>query len=179
MNRNSFIKGLASIGTFLSFSSFQKKKETSTIRQELIEAWEASKTTTLGIIDQMPEEHFSYKYTPESMSFAEQFRHCAVFSYQIFKGKLSLPNPYEKEKPKVLLSKQETRDVTEKLYTTVLDWIQNYPEADFYKKTDFNGVNMPAWRLFYAMENHVIHHRGQAIVYLRLKGVIPKSYFGW
>jgi uncharacterized damage-inducible protein DinB len=29
------------------------------------------------------------------------------------------------------------------------------------------------------MENHIIHHRGQAIVYLRLNGVKPKGYFGW
>ncbi|MCU0354066.1 MAG: DinB family protein [Cytophagales bacterium] len=29
------------------------------------------------------------------------------------------------------------------------------------------------------MENHIIHHRGQAIVYLRLKGIRPEGYVGW
>jgi uncharacterized damage-inducible protein DinB len=44
---------------------------------------------------------------------------------------------------------------------------------------DFAGDTIPVWRLFYAMENHIIHHRGQCVVYLRLKGVVPKGFYGW
>ena len=29
------------------------------------------------------------------------------------------------------------------------------------------------------MDNHLAHHRGQLIVYLRLMGLKPPSYVGW
>jgi uncharacterized damage-inducible protein DinB len=34
-------------------------------------------------------------------------------------------------------------------------------------------------RILNLMDNHLAHHRGQMIVYLRLKGIEPPSYVGW
>ncbi|RZM10040.1 MAG: DinB family protein, partial [Pedobacter sp.] len=30
-----------------------------------------------------------------------------------------------------------------------------------------------------AMDNHIIHHRGQCMVYLRMNGITPEGYLGW
>jgi DinB family len=35
------------------------------------------------------------------------------------------------------------------------------------------------WRLFNALENHIIHHRGQIVCYLRLNDITPIGYIGW
>lgn len=29
------------------------------------------------------------------------------------------------------------------------------------------------------MDNHLAHHRGQMIIYLRLQGIKPPAYTGW
>lgn len=158
---------------------FGKKPKEISRKTELLQAWEASRKTTLAIVEQITEEFVSFKYTPEAMSFAEQFRHCAVFTFGQIAGRLEFKNPFEGERPKVDLNKLETIEITKMMYETVMAWILQLSEEQMTQEIDFGGEKMPVWRLFYAMENHIIHHRGQAICYLRLKGITPKGYFGW
>ncbi len=65
------------------------------------------------------------------------------------------------------------------MYAFIRQSIQNLSKDELLLDCDFAGDTIPVWRLFYALENHIIHHRGQCVVYLRLKGVIPKGYYGW
>ena len=182
--KRGFLKriSLSSLGILGSFSVFGKSQlrndQVQQLRNELIEAFQKSETYTLAIVEQMPDELFSYKYTPEAMSYAEQFRHCVVYTLGQIAGRLKIANPYENAKPKVDLNKEETMAETKKLYAFLYKTIQDLPNEKFYEKVNFQG-EIPIWRLFYAMENHIIHHRGQAICYLRLKGITPKGYFGW
>jgi len=39
--------------------------------------------------------------------------------------------------------------------------------------------NSSKLRLLNLMDNHLAHHRGQLVVYLRLNGIKPPSYAGW
>ena len=151
-------------------------------RQELLEKWKASQKFTLKIVNQMPDEYFSFKYTPEAMSFAEQWRHCAIFTCNQLAGRFELKdNPYEdkSKRPPVEMDKEAVVIELNKMYEYVYQAIKNIPEKALYEPIDFTGDTIPSWRLIYAMENHIIHHRGQCIVYLRLKGTIPIGYIGW
>ena len=65
------------------------------------------------------------------------------------------------------------------MYTYVRQSIEELTSEQLLAKCEFAGDAIPVWRLFYAMENHIIHHRGQCVVYLRLNGAIPKGYYGW
>jgi hypothetical protein len=184
-NKRGFLKSISisSLAIFGSFSSLfakDKKREDQVqqLRNELEAAWTKSEKYSLEIIEQMPDALFGFKYTPEAMSYAEQWRHCAVFTLGQIAGRLKMENPYEKAKPKVDLNKAETITEVKKMYAFVQKAIQETPPEKLYEKTDFAG-EVPIWRLLYAMENHIIHHRGQCIVYLRLKGITPKGYFGW
>lgn len=180
MNRLLFLQKL---GVFSIFSWANNPVKARVIENKLqtdiIETWQKSKTMTLSIIEQMPDENFGFKYTSEAMSFAEQFRHCAVYTYGQMASRLNQKNPFEKGKPAVKLNKIETIKITTQLYDTIIGWAKNMSQEELLKMTDFSGEPIPAWRLFNAMENHIIHHRGQAIVYLRLNGITPKAYYGW
>ncbi|MCH8517828.1 MAG: DinB family protein [Cyclobacteriaceae bacterium] len=154
----------------------------STKRQELLEAWKASQKFTLKIVNQMPDEYFEFQYTPEAMTFAEQWRHCAIFTCSQLAGRFNLEgNPYkDKSKlPPVELNKEEVIAELNRMYDYVFKVIENLPEKELYEPIDFAGDTITGWRLIYAMENHIIHHRGSCVVYLRLKGVIPIGYVGW
>jgi uncharacterized damage-inducible protein DinB len=52
-------------------------------------------------------------------------------------------------------------------------------QKKLYAEIEFGKELIPAFRMFTIVENHLIHHRGQTIVYLRLNGEVPKGCFGW
>lgn len=181
MNRINFLKalgaGLLPAGSLAAGT--KSSVEGQRIRRELTDAWRSSEKTTLTTIGQMPAELFSYKYTLEAMTFAEQWRHCCLFTTLQLAGRLGVTNPYETQKlPKEMTKEQVVAEVT-KFYAYVQDAIQTIPDDKLFAETQFGDGKIPGWRLLYAMENHIIHHRGQCMVYLRLKGVIPEGYVGW
>jgi len=149
------------------------------LRQELKTAWLRSEKMTLINVEQMPPEFFTFKYTDEAMSFAEQWRHCVIYTCGQLAGRTGLKNPYKDVKLPVQMPKEEVIKELKNMYTFVRQSIDKLPNKKLFATCDFAGDKIPIWRLFYALENHIIHHRGQCIVYLRLKGVKPKGFYGW
>jgi uncharacterized damage-inducible protein DinB len=160
-------------------ASTNTPSESQRIRLELADAWRISEKTTLITISQMPADLFEYKYTPEAMTFAEQWRHCCLFTVMQLSGRLGVPNPYENQKLPKVMTKEQVLDEIKKLYSHVQNVIQTVSDEKLLAGTDFGEGKIPGWRLLYAMENHIIHHRGQCMVYLRLKGITPEGYVGW
>ena len=149
------------------------------LKEELKVAWARSEQLTMVNIDQMPPELFTFKYTPEAMSFGEQWRHCIIYTCGQLSGRAGLTNPYKDVKLPVQMKKDHVIKEMQNLYDFVQKSIDDISADKLLSTCDFGGDTIPVWRLFYAMENHIIHHRGQCVVYLRLKGVIPKGYYGW
>ncbi|MEM9325271.1 MAG: DinB family protein [Bacteroidota bacterium] len=199
MNRPAFLKKMAGLSV-LVFSGCQvdrknqekllatagdgelsgeAKKSMSALRKELSAAWQRSETMTMVNIEQMPAEHFTFKYTPEAMSFGEQWRHCVIYTCGQLAGRTGLNNPYKDVKLPVQMTKDHVISEMKNLYAFVRKSITELSDEKLCSNCDFAGDTIPIWRLFYAMENHIIHHRGQCIVYLRLKGIKPKGYYGW
>lgn len=194
MNRNHFLKSILGLGLFstlgcqpdpdnaaLERNSEERNgaKAAKALRQELTAAWLRSETMTLTNVDQMPPEFFPFKYTDEAMTFAEQWRHCVMYTCGQLSVGTGIANPYEDVKLPVQMSKEEVIQELKKMYSYVRSSIEALADDQLYADCDFAGDTIPLWRLFYALENHIIHHRGQCIVYLRLNGVIPKGYYGW
>jgi DinB family len=152
------------------------------LRSELRSAWQRSQAFTRQIVEQMPPAYFSYKYTDDAMTFAEQWRHCCIYTCGQLASNLDLTdNPYGNvlERPPVDIDKTRVLAELDKTYRYVDSVITHLPTEKLYAEVDFAKDRIPAWRLFYAMENHIIHHRGQCVVYLRMKGVKPIGYYGW
>ncbi len=149
------------------------------LRQQLLSAWLRSETMTLANVEQMPPEFFTFKYTPEAMSFAEQWRHCVIYTCGQLAGRAGIENPYENVKLPIQMTKDHVLEELKKMYAFVRKSIQELSKERLMADCDFAGDTIPVWRLFYAMESHIVHHRGQCVVYLRLNGVVPKGYYGW
>ncbi len=151
-------------------------------RSELLQTWRASYRFTMAFVNQMPDEYFGFKYAPEVMTYAEQWRHCCIYTCGQLAGRFELDsNPYAEinKRPPVDMNKQEVLEELNRMYSYVEDLIHDLPVDALLQNYDFAGDTIPGWRLFYAMENHIIHHRGQCIIYLRSKGIKPAGYFGW
>jgi len=184
MNRLTFLKNLfgASLlpaATFASPANTDLATEAQRVRRELLAAWAASEKITLVTAGQMPADGFTFKYTPEAMTYAEQWRHCCDFTVGQIAGRMGVMNPYATRKLPKSMTRQEVLDELKTMYGFVRQTIETVPDATLFAEDDYLGDKLPNWRLLYAMENHIIHHRGQCMVYLRLQGVKPEGYLGW
>ena len=168
---------LATIGG--DASGQEKQEPMKRLRQELTAAWLRSETMTLANVEQMPPESFTFQYTQEAMTFAEQWRHCVIYTCGQLAGRAGLSNPYENVKLPVQMPKDRVIGELKKMYAFVRQSIAELPDEKLLAPCDFAGDTIPIWRLLYALENHIIHHRGQCVVYLRLEGVVPKGFYGW
>lgn len=165
---------LAGIG-----GTLEKENPMQLLRQELRAAWLRSEKMTLTNVEQMPPEYFTFKYTKEAMTFSEQWRHCVIFTCGQLAGRTGIKNPYKNVKLPVQMPKESIIQELKNMYTFVRDAIEEITDEKLLAVCDFAGDTIPIWRLLYALENHIIHHRGQCVVYLRLNGVKPKGFYGW
>jgi len=181
MKRSKFIKAIAGLGIIpiTGARSVENPKNGLKLKEELTSAWLRSENMTLTNMEQMPPEFFTFKYTEEAMTFSEQWRHCVIYTCGQIAGRTGITNPYSGVKLPVQMPKDRVIKEIKSMYSFVRQSIAELPAEKLYADCDFAGDTIPVWRLFYAMENHIIHHRGQCIVYLRLMGVVPKGYYGW
>ena len=183
MKRSIFLKkaGLFGLLPALGIKALDsvEKRNGNDLKQELLSAWLRSEKLTVANMEQMPPDFFTFKYTPEAMSFSEQWRHCVVYTCGQLTSRTNLTNPYEGVKLPVQMPKEDVIKEIKNMYTFVRESIVKLSTEQLNAKCEFAGDEIPVWRLFYAMENHIIHHRGQCIVYLRLNGVTPKGFYGW
>ncbi|WP_080053973.1 DinB family protein [Spirosoma aerolatum] len=148
-------------------------------RRELTDVWWQSEKHSLALAEQMPAEYYPFRLTDSTMTFSEQWRHCILYTCNQLSERLGLENPYQRRTLPTQMTKDQVLTELKAFYTHVQACIVTLPVHQFYRMTAFPDGLIPGWRLFFAMENHIIYHRGQCEVYLRLKGITPKSYDGW
>ena len=184
MNRLTFLKNLlgASVLPAVSIArpdTTNLAAEAQRVRRELLDAWTSSERMTLITAGQMPAESFGFRYTPDAMSFAEQWQHCCTFTTAQVAVRLAVEDPYKARPLPPAMSKPQVLDALKAMYGFVRQTIETTPDAALFESVDYGGDTLPAWRLLTALENHIIHHRGQCMVYLRLSGIAPEGYIGW
>ncbi|MDN5212795.1 DinB family protein [Fulvivirgaceae bacterium BMA12] len=183
MKRAKFLKKISGIGLIplVGLKAYDKvdTKPADQLRKELNAAWQRSEKMTLTSMEQMPPECYRFKYTNEAMTFSEQWRHCVIYTCGQLASRTGITNPYKHVKLPVQMPKEEVIGEIKKMYAFVRQTIEELSSEKLFSNCDFAGDVIPVWRLLYALENHIIHHRGQCVVYLRLNGQVPKGYYGW
>jgi uncharacterized damage-inducible protein DinB len=182
INRKDSIKAL--ITSILSFPLMAKNVDKNLqidAKADLIASFRNSEKYTVTVFNQMPEEKLDWKYTPESMSFRTQFVHCITFTASQLCGRMDIINPNDTKKKEYWekLTKVELEAELHVFYNWLVKIAEETTTENLTKKEQFVAGDTPIWKILYSMENHIIHHRGQAICYLRLNGITPVGYIGW
>jgi uncharacterized damage-inducible protein DinB len=126
----------------------------------------------------MPEDAASFKPTTETRSFAEQMLHLAFWNYSIAENLGGKANPYGQkqetlEKRDDVKTRASLRKIVEESYDNLLATIAGLDEAKMLEQVSFFNTKLTRLTVLnYAFE-HQTHHRGQATIYIRLKGVTP------
>ena len=139
---------------------------------EFAQRWVKTRKLAIGVAEAMPSNEYAFQPDPPSMTFGQQMAHIAQTDYQFCAGlKDTDPPAMPKATDKASLVKflgdsfDYCAAAMNSLTDAQLDALHNSPDG-----------RMPGREVLLALYVHMAHHRGQAEVYLRIKGIAPPSY---
>jgi uncharacterized damage-inducible protein DinB len=129
---------------------------------------------SVAVAEAMPPEQYAFRPDPGSMTFGEVMSHIASTNFAFCAGlkDADIPNtpaPSDKDKDAIVKflssSFEYCTAVVPSLTDEQLSQVHNSPDG-----------RLPGREVLLALYIHVAHHRGQAEIYLRDKGIRPPSY---
>jgi|SRR5687768_4752929 len=163
---------------FASFLFTTNVKGQTTFLDDYKLKWKNAAEYTLEFAHAMPEDYYGYTPTKVEMTYREQLKHIAGnmlwLCSSFLKGKPTTIDPL-----KTGDSKKEISTMLDKAFIYANETVSALSEKDLNETVDFFAGKMTRRRILFLLTDHVTHHRGQLVVYLRLKNVEPPSYRGW
>jgi uncharacterized damage-inducible protein DinB len=148
---------------------------------EFVHDWQISKQFTIDVANAMPADQYSFKPSPEEMTFGEQMIHIAVSNVFRFNQITGIQPPFPLDLSKPPASDKETAlRVLDQSFDYVIAVVPKITPEQL-KRTwhipSWKGRNDPDGRaMILNMFVHTAHHRAQCDVYLRAKGIKPPDY---
>ena len=148
--------------------------------KEYLERLEKSKEYLILVAETMPEDKYDFKATPDSMSFSENLMHIGWamdwHSQSLMGGReardwdtdteLKVDNKSKKE---MIAKISETLDKT-------IEFISNFDPDRLEERLDYFGADRTKRQILLLLADHITHHRGQMLVYMRMNGLKPPRY---
>jgi uncharacterized damage-inducible protein DinB len=129
---------------------------------------------SIQVAQTMPADQYGFRPHPESMTFGELMAHIASTNYAFCAG-LKDTDP-----PSLPASAAADKDATVKFLSDSFDYcagiVPNLTEEQLAKAHNSPDGRLPGRDVLLALYIHVAHHRGQAEIYLRDKGIRPPWY---
>lgn len=160
--------------------------ESNTIASALIAEMEHEAATTRKCLERVPADKFDWKPHEKSMTFGKLASHVAeMFGWTpptLQKDELDFSKmDYKPFEPQ---STDELVEYLDKNVAEAIDVLRNTPDETFFENwTMRNGEQIyftlpkiACMRSF--IMNHIVHHRGQLSVYLRLNDIAVPSIYG-
>ncbi len=141
--------------------------------KELTKHWSTSKTFTLAVANAMPDATYSFKATPEEMSFGEMVVHIASANNYYCASAAGTKSPFVKPATN---DKATATKLLAQSFDFCIAAVSAMKAADLNKMTGPEGKQSSVRELVLGGFTHTAHHRAQLEVYLRLKGIKPPDY---
>lgn len=131
---------------------------------------------SVAVAQAMPADQYTFKPHPESMTFGELMLHIAVTNYGFCAGLKDAGDPVAGMR----IPAATDKDAVVKFLGGSFDYcsaiIPQLSEEQLEAAHGSPDGRLPGREVLLAMFIHVAHHRGQAEIYLRDKGIKPPSY---
>jgi len=158
-----------------SFQSFAQDHFKKTFPQ----VWQRSIDYTERVAQAMPADKYDFKPDDGFMSFGEQLLHIAgnveYLTEKITGERVSF---YDRDRS-ATLTKADIIRILQEANSYVAGLILTISQETLQEEVNFGNVEMTRENLFYLLRDHQTHHRGQAVVYLRLNKIEVPAYVGW
>jgi len=155
----------------------------SSIQDALAKHWKVTADFTIAVAEKMPADSYGFKPVPEELSFGQLMVQIAGANMSACANASGMPRP---ETPPAIAAslKDESGNVDKaaaiQFLRTTFDFCNQAVASMTPEK--LNAVvgpqnrKMTGFEWLWAYFTHTAHHRGQAEVYLRVKGIKPPDY---
>ena len=146
---------------------------------DVLTKWEGAKEYTLALADAMPAEKYTFKPTDEQRAFHEQITHIIgnmIWLSTSYLGGEGLASADTENPPK---EKDEIMALLEESFDYAHETIKGFDYSRIDEEVDFFAGPMSHRKILFLIMDHLTHHRGQLVVYLRLNDIEPPKYRGW
>jgi uncharacterized damage-inducible protein DinB len=145
---------------------------------DYLKKWENSAAYTIEFAEAFPEELYHFQPSKEEMKFHEQLVHiCGNMTWlsSAYLGGIA----FERDLSNPPQAKAELIQLLKETFEYVAKTLRNFNAEQLDTEVDFFAGPMSKRQVLMLMSDHVTHHRGQLVVYLRLNDLKPPSYRGW
>src|SRR6056297_2810410 len=148
--------------------------------KEYLERLEKSKEYLILVAETMPEDKYDFKAMPESMSFAENLMHIGWamdwHSQSLMGGREARDWNTDTELKADDKSKKEMIAKISETFGKTIEFISNFDLNRLEERLDYFGADRTKRQILLLLADHISHHRGQMLVYMRLNGLKPPRY---
>lgn len=168
--------------TILLFSSFTSPlfAQQDAFIEDFLVRLENSRKYLILIAETMPEDKYDYRASAESMSFAENLLHIGYAAdwhgQSLLGGRESRDWNTDTIFKVANKSKKEMIATIDKTFDETITLIKEFDTAHLDHELDYFGLNRTKRQIFLLLADHITHHRGQMLVYMRLNGLVPPRY---
>jgi uncharacterized damage-inducible protein DinB len=139
----------------------------------LTKHWQTSKAYTIAMAEAMPADGYASQPNPDEMTFAQQLAHLAGANALFFSKITGTPSPVGKPEK---LDKASVIKMLNDSYDYVIKSMASLTPEQLGKEVDLGFAKMTGLEAIMSAMVHTAHHRGQCVVYLRVKGLRPAGY---
>ena len=148
--------------------------------KDYLERLENSRAYLILVAETMPADTYDFKASPESMTFAENLMHIGYaidwHSQSLLGGRESRDWKTDTIFKVANKSKEEMMATIDKTFDEAITFIKQFDVTQFDDQLDYFGLNRSKRQIFLLLADHITHHRGQMLVYMRLNGLVPPRY---
>lgn len=146
--------------------------------EEFKKKWKNASEYTIEMAEMMPEDKYDFKPIDGSRTFKEQLLH--MMSNMVWLSSSYLAeDSFERDLKKKDYTKAEIIALLKETTAFATNTINNLSAKDLEKEVEFFAGPMSKRQIMMLMNDHLTHHRGQIIVYLRMNKIKPPRYRGW
>jgi uncharacterized damage-inducible protein DinB len=155
-----------------------------TVKDAMVKHWKTSGEFTIAVANAMPADGYTFRPNPEEMSYGQLMAHIAGVNLNACSNASGLTKPaqtpkiaeWAKDPQKVEVDK----DTAVQFLNDSFDFCNKAVAAMTPERMDTvvgpPNRNLTGYEWLWAYFTHTAHHRGQAEVYLRVKGIKPPGY---
>ena len=148
--------------------------------KDYLERLENSRKYLILVAKEMPEENYSFKASPESLTFAEHLMHIGYaldwHSQSLLGGRDSRDWDTDTVYKVGNRSKKEMISTIDETFDAAIELIKRFDTAKLDDELGYFGLNRSKRQIFLLLADHITHHRSQMLVYIRMNGGVPPRY---
>jgi uncharacterized damage-inducible protein DinB len=153
------------------------------IKDALVKHWKTTGELTMAVAEAMPAESYSFRPNPEEMSFGQLMAHIGLADRNACTNASGMTAPalpdaiaaFAKD-AKVDVDKESAVAFDKQIFDFCNTAVASVTLDKLDKIAGPPARNMTGYEWLWSYFTHTAHHRGQAEVYLRVKGIKPPTY---